>query len=217
MRYYEIITEVVPKIIVEALELDTNLPMDTASRMERAKKLGFVVPAYHGTGADFHEFSLDKGKANRGGGHAPMFSTVPQEAGGYASEKENGNVIPVLLRVKKPFKVGIDIKLSPKQFIKLTGGLKSHYMTDTRDVMDTLYKHGTNSGLDNRKAWENVYAHFKKLGFDCLWFDDVPRDHWSDENEPAYYNKIVVFDTKNIRSIFARFDPEKSESSNILD
>jgi hypothetical protein len=203
----------------------SNLPMDPDSRLARAKQLGFTIRAYHGTGGDVHEFSLEKGKPNRGGGHGPNFSDESGEASGYAARRHEedglpGNVVPVLLRMEKPFVVDFQDKtLTNQQFAKLTGGIPSKWPNENshsgRDVMDTLWKHYFDQTGDQKKAWEIVYAHFQKMGYDGFIFPNVPRD-FSDADRMTYHKKIVVFDPKNIRSIFAAFDPTKSESANLL-
>jgi hypothetical protein len=205
---------------------DNSLAMDPESRMARAKQQGFTVRAYHGTGGDIHEFSLDKGKPNRGGGHGPNFSDEAGEASGYAAKRHEedglpGNVVPVLLRMKKPFIVDFQDKtLTDQQFAKLTGGIKSRWSGEHahsgRDVMDTLWKHYFDQTGDQKKAWEIVYAHFKKMGYDGFVFPDVPRDFNDGAGRMTYHKKIVVFDPKNVRSIFAAFDPSKSESAELL-
>lgn len=75
--------------------LETALPMDKETRMERARALGFTTKAYHGTSAKFNEFDMEKGKGNHFG-YAPFFADVKAEAKGY------GKVLEVLLRIRKP-------------------------------------------------------------------------------------------------------------------
>lgn len=55
------------------IEEENSLPMDKDSRMQRAKQLGFTIRAYHGTGAKFNEFDLEKGRGSVLTGHAPIF------------------------------------------------------------------------------------------------------------------------------------------------
>ena len=73
-----------------------DLPMDPASRMQRAKDMGFTVAAYHGTKAKFNEFDLEKGQPSVMGGYAPHFADDKSESRGYAGRK--GQVLHVLLR-----------------------------------------------------------------------------------------------------------------------
>lgn len=197
--------------------------MDNASRMQRAKQLGFTVMAYHGTGANFDEFSLDVGKPNRGGGHGPNFTDVPGEASGYAKKTASGNVMPVLLRLKNPYVVNLhDKSISAKDFLAFTGGLKPYFWEGerwnytTRDVMDSLFKHYNDvTGNNQKKTWEMVYAFFKEKGYDGFYFPETPRDHMGRETKNTVHKKIIVFDPKNVRSRFARFDPAQSDSANL--
>ena len=73
-----------------------NLPMDTASRMQRAREMGFDVdnPVYHGTGADIAQFkpSID-GKMGAG----VYLSDSPVYSSSYAN-REGGNVIKAVTK-----------------------------------------------------------------------------------------------------------------------
>jgi hypothetical protein len=57
---------------------ENELPMDDASRMQRAKEMGFVIPAYHGTNMKFDEFDLEKSKRLSSNGFAPHFASKKQ-------------------------------------------------------------------------------------------------------------------------------------------
>jgi len=187
--------------------------MDPESRLARAKQLGFTVRAFHGTGADFHSFSLAKGKPARGGGFAPMFSDQPGEAGGYAN-KIKGHVLPVLLRMQKPLE--ISHKKQPGMD-KLLGDVPSRWedgAKSTRDVMDSVWKFWFDKLGDQKKAWEQVYRHFSELGYDSFVFADIERDY-PDGSMNSLHTKYVIFDPKNVRSIFAAFDPKKTNSANL--
>lgn len=74
-----------------------ELPMDRASRMERAREQGYDVdtPYYHGTDEDFTEFKSSKrGKMGQG-----VYSTPSrQSADKYAPDRGGANIIPLYLR-----------------------------------------------------------------------------------------------------------------------
>jgi hypothetical protein len=191
-----------------------SLPMDPESRFRRAEELGFTVKAFHGTGADFHSFSLAKGKPARGGGYAPMFSNVPGEAGGYAN-KIKGHVLPVLLRMQRPMEIS---HLKKPGMDKLLAGVPSRWddgAKSTRDVMDSVWKYWFDKLGDQKKAWTEVYRHFAALGYDSFVFADIERDY-PDGATDSLHTKFVIFDPKNVRSIFAAFDPSKANSANLL-
>ena len=208
---------------------ESNLPMDEASRMQRAKALGFSLKAYHGTGAAFDEFDLDKGTPSSGGGHAPHFADKRAEAKGYA-KKTKGHVLEVLLRTKNPYYVNsigptlpnanreprdLYLDLGKEQLRKLMtvrmpksdddieGWQK--YKDEQKLTLDKVYNH------DNKKRiWNEVYKQLSDQGYDSIIWKDVPSDHFA-----GYYNKIVIFDPKNVRLISAAFDPAKSESKDL--
>jgi ADP-Ribosyltransferase in polyvalent proteins len=94
------------------------LPIDTASRMERAKQGGFHtgLRLYHGSDADFREF--DPSRAGSTTGAAPAHMGVwtaadPETASEFAylaAKAHGGNpqVYPLLHRAKKPAVVDLD-------------------------------------------------------------------------------------------------------------
>ena len=85
---------------------DGTLPMDYASRMQRAREQGFRNPAmYHGTGSDISEIDPAKLQARDAGvlGHGLYSTQAPAIANQYARLAgriggENPNVIPLLSR-----------------------------------------------------------------------------------------------------------------------
>lgn len=181
----------------------SDLPMDKASRMARAKALGFTIPAYHGTGSKFTAFDLEKGKPHVTGGYAPMFSDKRNEAAGYA----NGHLLPVLLRLKKPFVVSYDEPISPDLYQQITGEQAGTHPTSYRALAAINDKQGWH---DHRRTWTNTYAHLMTLGYDALVYPNTPADHID-----GHHTKYVVFEPKNIRLTSAQFDPAKSDSANL--
>ena len=79
-----------------------NLPMDQASRMARAKEMGFDTDTvlYHGTDRDFSEFSLsDAGKNGKRFGRGVYLSENSGMANRYA-RNDTGRVMPMFVRGK---------------------------------------------------------------------------------------------------------------------
>jgi hypothetical protein len=211
MRYQEI----------ETLFEAEALPMDAKSRMQRAKEMGFTIRAYHGTGAQFKAFDLEKGTPHNGMGHAPYFSTVKAEAKGYADERKEAGLktrlLEVLLRVKNPLQTNYwDSPISEADYEKIAGRpwKESDGKCNGFNAMYTLKNTvGAQYGWSDKRAiWTQIYRHLISLGYDALIDHNTPGDHHT-----GGYGKVVVFNPKNIRSIKARFDPAKSESSNLLD
>ena len=75
----------------------SKLPMDEASRMQRARAQGFDVdtPLYHGTRADFDEFRISE-DGNFGPG--VYLTRNPKDASQYAGAANGSNVRPVYVR-----------------------------------------------------------------------------------------------------------------------
>lgn len=205
----------------------TELPMDKASRMARARMLGFTTVAYHGTGNRFTAFDLERGKAKIPGfGFAPHFASKKAEAAGYASEKEDGRVLSVLLRLRKPFVINFsaakpEYRLTSQQFKELTG----EDWDDHKDrlaspriespptgynVLERLKNQMQGAWGDPRRMWTALYHHLMQHGYDSLVDPETPADF-----SAGYYAKYVVFDPKNIRLASARFDPAHSDSTDL--
>ena len=97
----ELIATGYPEQVAERIA-SGDLPMDTASRMQRAEAMGFDPSdvQYHGTKADFTEFApSDFGNVGPG----IYMSSNPEVASGYASRnlynpEEGAQVIPLLTR-----------------------------------------------------------------------------------------------------------------------
>jgi hypothetical protein len=88
-----------------------NLPMDYASRMERAAKMGFDAKSYHGTGKSFPHFdpALGGTGAIRGNPIAKegiftsqmpaMADRYAEQGAGYQKYNEGGNNIPLMTKL----------------------------------------------------------------------------------------------------------------------
>lgn len=192
-------------------------PMDLESRMERARQLGFTIPAYHGTNTQFNEFSLDHGLAKRMAGHAPHFSSSKEEAIGYAKLKGGkSHVLHVLLRVKKPFIRDWNTPISNETYKKIVGKESTHN-TDLfgAAAIDDLYnnlqkKLYPNGAINNKVIWTKIYKKLISLGYDAIVTYRRPADY-----SEGFYDQYVVLDPKNVRSIDAAFNIENSESRHL--
>ena len=208
---------------------ESALPMDKASRMERAKAMGFNTVAYHGTTAKFNEFDMERGKANHSG-FAPFFSDQRSEAKGYADmrkdEGEAGHVMNVLLRIRKPLIVPDTWAKTPEDwpqtdhetYAMVTGGQlptdskrrnRTLTTTDALDhAMDIHYEETGN--YNRREIWAKIYARLRAAGYDAIIWQDTRADHSN-----GSYNKIVMLDMSGIRLASARFDPAKASSTDL--
>ena len=176
------------------------LPMDEASRMARAKKMGFdpETTYYHGTKADISEFQKSKRPLD-----AVYLAETPETANIYAADRAYGastggnNVIPVNTSVKKTWDYNnykdVDQLINE---IKSSGG-RQYYPED--------FSHGGELGKGNWRLIETpeVVSALKKLGFDSAKIsEDGARN-------------LAVFEPSQIRSKFAAFDPKKKDSGNL--
>lgn len=152
-----------------------DLPMDTASRMQRAEAMGFdpTDVQYHGTEADITSFiPSTSGKMGPGVYTTPSQSTANTFSGYPSPYAEGGNVMPLLTR--------------------------GNYI-DNADAFamrpDISGKEGQR--ILNETLQEAGYAGRQAGGRGLLT------------------GESVTFDPRNVRSLFAAFDPEY-KGSNIL-
>lgn len=152
--------------IIEAIESDTaaDLPMDTVSRMQRAKAMGFTIPAFHGTNAVFNAFDVEKGNVTGHRGYAPYFADKKAEAAGYAKSRrakgEKAHVMHVLLRVRNPWIDTYDRPVGAAEYKKLVGrdpspdDLPCKAGWALNDMMKPYLRQFPD---DRRKAWSAIY------------------------------------------------------------
>lgn len=206
--------------------VENELPMDTASRMQRARDLGFTIRAYHGTGMTFKAFDLNKGRAATIAGFAPHFADSKAEATGYTKDRPGrGRTLEVLLRVKRPFTIDLNGPpqyISKAEYTALVGvPFEDKWSTEPRTsktLTDMEYTLAGNASMEfsredasNRRRWAMIYHRLTEAGYDALLWPQTPPDH---SHRP--YGKYVVFDPKNIRLAKATFDPAQSESSDLM-
>jgi hypothetical protein len=229
----------------------SELPMDEASRMARAREMGFGDDLYHASRQDIDEFVpgyddgltfvtdnpemantwLGKGKyrqrlgaedeiqaaedAYRAAKHEAMdyeslnglkgdaFNQLYDErsaafraANPVRPEDSYSAVYPVRSNVKKTFDPRTDYKEIEDFLLQRGNG------------MDELVKQGKHKA-GNWVIYENadVVAELKRRGYDSMMIA---------ENIDGPHETLAIFDPKNIRSKFAKFDPAKKDSANIL-
>lgn len=204
-------------------EAETNLPSDRASRMARAKELGFTVKAWHGTNSKFNEFDIERGKPRAVSGYAPHFADRRKEAAGYGSK-----VMPVLLRIRKPFyaeKSGERFKpLDADRYADIGGDERSvaYREQETYSFNDVVFNIGAKlwqsrskeSDWPHKEAWDEVYRRLRAKGYDAIIWCDVPADH--DGGKYDKYTKITMLDASGIRLTSAMFDPARASDRDIL-
>jgi hypothetical protein len=185
-----------------------DLPMDEASRMARAREMGFdtETPLYHGTDADFQAF--DNGKIGTGSGaqaygHGTYVSNKADVAEQYGDVS-----YPVLTRDGD---VGVmdwtmpmagqkpEIQSLVRTYAPNTPGMATGF-----DLMKSIS--GSNptpytSAAD--RAMATASDRLGSAGVSGVKFPD------------GAATNLVVFDPRNIRSRFARFDPRLKHLANL--
>ena len=200
------------KAALKSIELGANkaptaalpgLLDDTASRMQRARDMGFDVDAYHGTDADILRF--DPSKEFRGAGVSVAFD--PINAAGYGS-----TVMPLKVKSADLFNITRN-----KDVKKLVDAVKSYHADNLKksayadDGQQNFYPYSLDQVLNGIKAGKSNFLELpevtdilKKLGF---------KGHIGREGP---FSQAKIFDPQNIRSRFAKFDPAKADSADLL-
>lgn len=222
----------------------THLPMDEASRMARAKEMGFDLPMYHSTGADFSEFK----PSYRG---ASFFADTPEAASrgsSYGSQDWYGmrdsrseSIMPVMLRSQyikglnlAPKEIewwnalpavtdeaGLDAAMKSKPFHNIDYWWRVFDEVQNPDGSYSYVKKGIPSKTleDVRATGENVYGS-KYIGSyegeqgASRLAKEQGMDGFILEDEAGL--SVGIVDPTRIRSKFAAFDPAKADSADLL-
>jgi len=173
-----------------------DLPMDKASRDQRAEELGFDTDTvyYHGTDADFTEFKAmrnELGFLNK----AFYFSPDPNMANAFAKKllapTEGGaRVIPVYLKFKKP----LVLKYGPEFIRKIKeifGKTEPKWLAKAKSF----------------PSWASLLLDRDIKALKAAGYDSILRPQ---------NNEVMVFDPSQIRSVNAAFDPFRGDSADIM-
>jgi Inorganic Pyrophosphatase/ADP-Ribosyltransferase in polyvalent proteins len=196
-----------------------QLPMDEASRMTRAQEQGFVVPAFHGTSSAFDQFGRIEGGNARGEGY--YFSTSPETASRYATGDVNrispsgnaeANVMPVLLRMDKPFDENAmlskpDLRAFEKALIDSGEPWKKGEFVNWFDYAYPPNGANVLQTISYNPADQN--AILRKLRYDG-------RIGFAIDRTGSGARDIMVFSPEQVRSRYASFDPKSFGRSVLL-
>lgn len=194
-----------PALMANALERP-DLPMDLASRMARAKEMGFDVdnPVYHGTNAQFDEFKpSDRGALGPG----VYFSKVPGVAENYGTPGE------YMVR-------GTILNTGPFRDIPngLTDAIKSQLTPDEAARWDRMWPTPRDMGgytIGNADA--ETLREVLTRSVEPARVPEIMRAAGYDGMQGiADGHELTIFDPRNIRSVNAAFDPSKADSANLL-
>ena len=174
-----------------------GLPSNNTS-LDRAKAMGFTLKAYHGTGSDIHEFIKNKAHDKEGrsfglglGKSKFYFSTDPDVANNWADNA--------------PTRGNFQKKLTGDKY---GSGLHPNVMPVLIRVKKEFPEEGFIDKLHSHP--DNKYDHDKAVR-------DVDKEMKSNKvNVIRGEHQVAVYNSNDIRSIHAAFDPMK-DSSNLLE
>jgi len=218
----------------------TSLPMDEASRTARAEEQGFNLDTYHATRDDFTTF--EKGDLGYHFGtkeHAnnrlerTRKKTLLHPDGDYTGEK----ILPTKIRLTNPlelFDVG-DWKdpktiaasaLRPSRATGYSGEWGKAHEEELTEIIDTVTDYFDDFKFADKKEFKEspeaaeLVGQIRDMiiedGYDGVKYYNVAEADFNEEGKLILEHSYIVFDPKNIRSRFAKFDPEESKSADIL-
>lgn len=241
---YEIAQEVAQRnAALPVSEGGLGLPANNTA-MDRAKAMGYINPAYHGTNADFSIFNVEgKGKTSGAGAFVTDNPLVAETyVGGVGS---GGNIMPLLVRKDNLLDVNArgrnwaDIwtdQLSPKSKGKKYSlddlGLDRHSATTTDELAQIAPELGLKGvSIKNvRDLGPNSHI-FRGKEYLLNKYGIVPDETWSnvtgkqlddlevfmDKFYKSQKSNITAFqDPSMIRSVNAAFDPFRRNEADIL-
>ncbi|MCP4267630.1 MAG: hypothetical protein GY777_19045, partial [Candidatus Brocadiaceae bacterium] len=222
-----------------------SLPMDEASRMARAEQQGFDVDTdwYHGTGdmtglseKGFDPKFLGSGADQWGTGY--YLTNKPSTASGYA-EGDNAGIIPAKVKITNPLHIDstqarsiddvleldydqVRMMLDDNQALKRS--IDDEDMNPLGDHFDSFWETGPEDWMLDDLA--SRYTNPNHLSNDL--FDGDEQGFLNALTKATGHDGVIVnfpesgekfaipFRPENIRSKFARFNPDKKGSSNLL-
>jgi len=224
-------------------KLFKGLPMDEASRMKRAKKMGFDTTVFHGTYVD-PKNSLGKTVKYKGGAEdwislepsdtgmmgPGIYAGTPEVASGYAKWEipkhqygrrsymagrlGGSRVYPLMVRGKKLLHVDFSPtseytkiknklakKLSRKEFLDV--GLDPNARSLPNDLASAPWRAGARQSMSHLS--HKLAKAIEKAGYEGVYMGSL-----------GVNANVAIFDPKNIRSTWAKFDPKKRHSRDLL-
>jgi hypothetical protein len=187
-------------------ETGADMAMDEASRMARAKEMGFDVDAYHGGAGSPQSLDPDMGDGKTY--DTGVWTTrSPEVANTYAKDMfDDGSIMPLRLNTSKN---GVTNWLGrswgdgpPRAYMRGPDG-RGAFFKDMREDFQSW----ASSDEAARGARES--------GAGGLTFKNIVDTGPNTFKETSAATNDVMFDPRNIRSRFARFDPRLKHLSNL--
>ena len=186
-----------------------KLPMDDASRLKRAEKMGFDVDAYHGTNAPMRPgedwTSLEPGGSGMLG--RGIYSGNPMTASGYAIDNARNAELLGESLMDLPQPRIYPIKVRGKKLLRVDRSPESDYMKILR-TLDKRIQRMSPAEVEKFKGaqYKDEIANLaKELGYEGLY-----------DGTLGVNATISIFDPKNVRSRWAAFDPAKVGSADLM-
>jgi len=223
-------------------ETGADMAMDEASRMARAREMGFDVDAYHGGANNLTEFdpSLTGTVQTSDWGEGAYLAPSPSSANYYAGEAASRSQDTVGDAIYKeyeemaksfgtrPMYEGLHLgnkvndPVAQKNYATLTGKLnewrahKEAFRASNGGVVFPLKAKAQNPLYYQYEGITDPYLgeQAKSSGNDAVFVHHAP-DRAAGETLSDSVEEILIPDPSNIRSRFARFDPRLSHLSNL--
>jgi hypothetical protein len=200
-----------------------RLPMDEASRIARAREMGFDTPAFHGTAETIASFNPDRrGDLTKAESAriAHWFVDDPKTASGYAELAAGFPVQRLIEQSQAAERAGKwDLAhdlMAQAENLEQGGGAGGQNVLPS--ILRGKFKEFDADGAMMADLSESQLADWTKQarreGFDGVKIANLSDEAgWGQHNPATHYG---VFDPKNIRSRFAAFDPAKKDSADLL-
>ncbi len=190
-RASEVTDEMMAQADPQYMFANTPLPMDEASRMARAEAAGFGGDGLHGTHLGSFREMFDAFDKEKGLSSETYIAPNTQEGVELISQfnsSDTGASMPVMHR---------------ENLLDTSGMSGAAIPREKKQAWNILGKTGDYSGLPH---WSNFKAisSARDAGYDGIKLEE--RD---------WVNSTAIFEPRNIRSRFARFDPEFAHLSNL--
>ncbi len=202
-----------------------SLPMDESSRMQRAREMGFDTnkTLYHGTDQEIASFDNAKRGRVTGAGsayEAHWFSDNPDTAGGYADLASSKAVDDLIKKSEAAERAGkwdeAHNFMVQAEKLEQSGGKGGENIIPLR-LRGKIKEYDADGQMMYQLEEGQLNKWVKEAKAEG--YEGVAIKNLSDEAGYGQYRPVThyaIFDPKNIRSKFAKFDPKNKNSANIL-
>jgi hypothetical protein len=201
-RASEVTDEMMAQADPQYMFANTPLPMDEASRMARAEAAGFEGNLFHGGKGGYDIMRTDAGTGKTSGTGA--FLTPSNKLAETYSPVVDGSVYPLMSRSSAPI-----VNADMQNWNNIESPVYA-FDPKTMDDIEVIDEYG-------RASTDDIAREARKIS-EAIEIQDVsdrgPRA-WGMTQYPAVSNVRVEYNPANIRSRFARFDPEFAHLSNL--